>query len=251
MTKENVLFSIIGVLLGFIVGFIFANSVNQRGPSTSVPAVTAGVGADGLPQNHPQLPVNAVKEQPPGMQAAVDDAAKQAKAAPNSFDAQMRAASGFAQINRYDEALDYLLRANELRPDDYEVVVQLGNANFEMGRFEAAERWYAAALVKQPEDVNVRTDLGLTFYFRKPNDIERAIQEFRRSLQYDPRHELTLQNITAVLTDKGDMSEAQTTLARLEQVNPTNPAIRKLREGIEASGGRARSAPGGTANPAR
>ena len=31
MSKENILFSVVGVLLGFIVGFAFANTVNQRG----------------------------------------------------------------------------------------------------------------------------------------------------------------------------------------------------------------------------
>ncbi|MEJ7618808.1 MAG: hypothetical protein WKF30_17960 [Pyrinomonadaceae bacterium] len=31
MTKDNILFTIIGLLAGSIVGFMFANTVNQRG----------------------------------------------------------------------------------------------------------------------------------------------------------------------------------------------------------------------------
>ena len=31
MNKENVLFSIVGVLIGFIVGFVFANTANRSG----------------------------------------------------------------------------------------------------------------------------------------------------------------------------------------------------------------------------
>lgn len=248
MSKDNILFSIIGVLLGFIIGFFFANTVNQR---AAAPTSTAGANTSGLPSDHPQVPTNAVKDQQ-AMQAAVEEAAKRAKGAPDDFDAQMRAATGYGQLGRYDEALDFLLRANELRPNDYEVVVQLGNANFELERYEAAERWYSAALVKKPDDVNVRTDLGLTFFFRQPKMADRAIEEFRRSLQYDPRHELTLQNITAVLSERGDFDEARMMLARLEKVNPSNRALARLREDIEKKGsapaGDTSAAGGGNAN---
>src|SRR3712207_8650423 len=46
----------------------------------------------------------------------------------------------------------------------YETIVQLGNNNFEARRYETAERWYKEALAKKPDDVNVRTDLGLTYF---------------------------------------------------------------------------------------
>ncbi|HVF27027.1 MAG TPA: tetratricopeptide repeat protein [Pyrinomonadaceae bacterium] len=232
MTKDNILFSIIGVLLGFIIGFFFANTVNQR---AAAPSPSASANSSGLPADHPQVPTNAVKDQQ-ALQAAVEEAAKRAGESPNDFDAQMRAATGYGQLGRYEEALDFLLRANEIRPSDYETVVQLGNANFELERYEAAERWYSAALVKKPDDVNVRTDLGLTFFFRKPKDADRAIEEFRRSLRYDPRHELTLQNIAAVLTDNKNFEEARVMLARLEKVNPNNRALDRLRDDIAKSG---------------
>ncbi len=240
MTKENVLFSIIGVLLGFIVGFIFANSVNQsafstaprnRVAATTVPGTNQPNINGNLPPDHPQLPMNAVRDQQ-ALQTAIEETTKRAKEAPDNFEAQVKAADSLGQAGRYTEAIDYLLQANKLRPDNVEVVIQLGNANFELERYEAAERWYSAALVKKPDNVNVRTDLGLTFYFRKPNNVDRAIEEFRRSLQYDPQHELTLQNITVVLTDRGDVDEARATLARLEEVNPNNRVLPKLREDL-------------------
>src|SRR5256885_1268680 len=52
MSKENILFSVVGVLLGFIVGFAFANTVNQRGIA---PTAQAGQQTAGLPPDHPPI----------------------------------------------------------------------------------------------------------------------------------------------------------------------------------------------------
>jgi tetratricopeptide (TPR) repeat protein len=235
MTKENVLFSIIGLLLGLIIGFIATNAINQRGAGVSPrPQQTARptTSQSDLPPDHPAVPSNGVAE-PGQMQAAVTEAIQKARNEPDNFEAQMEAAQLYYQIRRYNEAIEFLLRANQLRPDSYEAVVALGNTYFDADKFKEAEQWYTAALIKNPDDINVRTDLGLTFLFREPPDIDRAIQEFRRSLQRDPRHEQTLQNLTVALTRKGDAKEAQATLARLEEVNPSSQGLSKLRSDLE------------------
>jgi tetratricopeptide (TPR) repeat protein len=82
------------------------------------------------------------------------------------------------------------------------------------------------------DDINVRTDLGLTFIFRDPPNYDRAIQEFNRSLQIDPGHIQTLQNLTVAYTKKGDVEKAKSTLAKLEQLDPSNAAVSKLRDDI-------------------
>jgi hypothetical protein len=38
MTRDNLLFAIIGILLGFIVGFIFASNIMQREAAMSSPS---------------------------------------------------------------------------------------------------------------------------------------------------------------------------------------------------------------------
>jgi tetratricopeptide (TPR) repeat protein len=232
MNKENVLFSIIGLLLGCIVGFIFANSVNQQGAAPRQPP-PARQNAN-LPPDHPAVPSNGVADQGAAMQEEVTAQIQQARNEPNNFDAQMKAADLFYQIHRFDQAIEFLLKANQLRPDAYEPIVKLGNANFETGNYETAEKWYVAALIKNPEDVNVRTDLGLTFYLRNPPDYERAIKEYRGSLQRDPRHEQSLQNLVVVLTRVGNAREADDALAKLQEVNPSNEALPKLRSDLEA-----------------
>jgi tetratricopeptide (TPR) repeat protein len=235
MTKDNILFGIVGLLLGLIIGFLFTNSINQRMAATG--SITAPVtqNANTLPAGHPDIgsskgaPAGGVQ---PEVQAAIDDARKQ----PDNFDAQVKAADLYNQIERFDGAIEFLKRANQLKPDNYEVVVHLGNANFDSDHYQEAEKWYMAALAKKPDDINVRTDLGLTFIFREPPNYDRAIQEFQRSLETDPNHIQTLQNLTVAYTKKGDAAKANATLAKLAGVDASNEAIPKLREDIKNIG---------------
>jgi tetratricopeptide (TPR) repeat protein len=227
MNKENVLFSLVGGLLGFIVGFVFANTVNKGG----VVAPAAGQQVEGLPPGHPA--VDPSRLQPQADMAAVTAALKLADDQPDNFDAQTAAARFATQVERYDDAVKYLTRANRIKPDDYDTVVGLGNACFDGEKFADAERWYAQALAKKPDDVNVRTDMGLTFLLREPAQFDRAIAEFKQSLQREPSHVQTLQNLTVAYTRKGDAASAQAVLAKLETASPQNPALAQLRADIE------------------
>jgi tetratricopeptide (TPR) repeat protein len=235
MSKENILFSIIGLLLGLIIGFLVTNSINQSGGASRTQSARGAQQTSELPPNHPAIPSNGVADSQQQMTppAEVTEAIQKARNEPNNFEAQMKAAELFYQIRRYDEAIDFLLRANQLRPDSYETIVALGNTYFDAEKYKEAEQWYTAALIKNPDDINVRTDLGLTFLFREPPDLDRAIKEFRKSLERDPRHEQTLQNLTVALTRKGDAKEARATLARLEEVNPKSDALDKLRSDLD------------------
>lgn len=224
MSKENVLFVIIGLLGGLIIGFIFANSVNQRAAVTFAgPAVQNA----NMPPGHPEVPGAG------GMQPEVQAAIDQAKKEPDNFDAQLKAAEFYYQIQRFDGSIEFLKRANQLRPDSREVIVHLGNAYFDSGKYDDAEKWYSSALDKKADDVNVRTDLGLTYMFRDTPDYDRAIQEFKRSLELDPNHAPTLQNLTVAYTKKGDAARANQTLATFEVLDPANESIAKLREDIQ------------------
>lgn len=249
MNKENVLYTVIGLLLGYVVAFTFVTYVNRR-ETLNLAQGAAGRGGNLSPNNSGGPEDEALRAQ-------VEQASARARENKDDFDAQLTAAELHARVGQFEESIDFLTRANELRPDDYEVVVGLGNLNYESRRWEMAERWYKEALKKRPDDVNVRTDLGLTFFLRQPSDIESALTEFRQSLQRDPRHELTLQNMTVVLTRKASieteaaparkksLEEAEQMLAKLQTVNPNNEALPNLRDAVE----RARSSlttPAGT-----
>jgi tetratricopeptide (TPR) repeat protein len=222
VNKENVLFCIVGLLVGLIIGFMFANSVNQNATLQKATRQNSN-----LPAGHPDLSGEGGMTQGgsiPEVQAAIEKARND----PNNFEAQMQAAELFFQIQRFEGALEFLTRANKLKPDDYGVIVQLGNANFDADKYEEAEKWYTTALTKKPDDVNVRTDLGLTFVFRPNPNYDRAIQEFKRSLEKDPNHVQTLQNLTVAYSKKGDLANASylTTACRAQQ--PDKLAVKNV-----------------------
>jgi len=230
MKKENILYSVVGALLGFIVGFAFANTANRQGYASAqtTAAAVQTQQAQELPPGHP--PVDGANAGPDA--EALAAATKLASEQPDNFDAQAHAARLSYAAHRYDEAIRLFTRADVLRPGDGDVLAGLGNTNFDAERFEEAGRWYADALRLRPDDVNLRTDLGLTFFFREPRDIERAVKEFRASLARDPRHVQTLQNLTVALITKGDAEAARATLAKLEEVNPQSPALPRLRSDL-------------------
>ena len=208
-----------------MIGFFFANSVNQGGVLAGPAAATQG-GA--LPAGHPNIPGGNGGGSIPEVQAAIE----RARQNPTDFEAQMKAAELYYQIQRFDGAIEFLKKANELQPENYETLVNLGNAYFDAGKYEDAEKSYEKALTKKTDDLNVRTDLGLTFIFRDAPNYDRAIQEFKRVLDADANHIQALQNLTVAYTKKSDKSNASATLTRLEQADANNEAISKLRDEI-------------------
>src|SRR5256885_1662925 len=81
MNKENILFSVVGVLLGFIVGFAFANTVNQRG--AAAPTAQSSQQTAGLPPDHPPITGDGVAgAQPRADTAGLCGAAESASTGP-------------------------------------------------------------------------------------------------------------------------------------------------------------------------
>jgi tetratricopeptide (TPR) repeat protein len=147
MTRDNLLFAIIGILFGFIVGFMFASNMSQRGVQEQ-----AGQSRGSLPADHPPIQSGGNSQDPQQVFAQVQESMARARNEPKNFDAQVTAARLEYQIGRYDEAVGFLLKANQLQPDNYDVIVMLGAANLEAGHYDMADKWYKIALQKKPQD---------------------------------------------------------------------------------------------------
>jgi tetratricopeptide (TPR) repeat protein len=229
VNKDNILFGIIGLLAGVIIGYLVTSSINRSVPIATPagpPGVTANPSVE-LPPDHP--PTGGGGAAGGGMQGEVAAAIDRARNEPNDFAAQMKAAGLYYQIKRYESALEFYERAQKIKPNDFDTLTSLGNVTFDLNRYPEAARWYEQALKLRPNDANVRTDLGLTYFLREPRDLDRAISTYRASLGYDPRHEKTLQNLITALLEKGDAASAHGFLGKLEQVNPNNEALAQFR----------------------
>jgi Flp pilus assembly protein TadD len=182
MSRENLLFAIIGILLGFIVGFMWASSMSQKTASQQAAATQA------LPADHQNA------GNPQGMQAEVTASIEKARSEPKNFDAQVKAAELYYQIQRYDQAIEYLLKANQLKPTDYQTVKILGMVNLDAGHYDTAEKWYRAAMKMKSDDVMV------------------------------------LSGLAAVTLQKGDAKAAEDAIAQLEKVDPNSEDLPQFRD---------------------
>src|SRR5438067_7090923 len=188
MNRDNFLFAIIGLLLGFIFGFMLHGVMSQRDAIRPV-----STQAQSLPPNHPAVG-NDQGGDPQQVFQQVQAAMKQARENPNDFDAQVTAAKLEYPVQRYEQVIEYLLKANQLKPDNYEVLAMLGEANMDATHYDAAEKWYRAALVKKPDDVPV------------------------------------IDGLCAVLLSKSDAKNAETEINKLAKIDPTNQDLQQFRD---------------------
>src|SRR5215217_9576687 len=113
MSRENLLFAIIGILLGFIVGFMLASSMAQK---TAMQQTASS--SQTMPADHPPVGAQNAPD-PQKMREEVAASLEKARKEPQNFEAQVKAAELYYQIQRYDQALEFLLKANQLKPTDY------------------------------------------------------------------------------------------------------------------------------------
>ncbi len=139
-----------------------------------------------MPADHP-----AVDPSNPGtpgqMQAEVTASLDKARNNPTDFDAQLKAAELYYQIQRFDSALEFLEKANKLRPDDYDTIVALGLVNLDAARYDAALKWYRAAFAKKPDDVRVLA--GMCAAALGKGDIKAAEQAIAQLEKFDAKSE--------------------------------------------------------------
>jgi tetratricopeptide (TPR) repeat protein len=259
MSTRNILFCLIGLVLGFSVGFLLANRIVPAGgratveataPADSQPAATAAPGTAGpidptqtggpLPPGHPDIS-NVASDgspaDPNGVAATNVDAQKAMEAADaktGDFKLQMEAAETFYRLKAYDKAALYLDRAIKLKPRDAGALALAGHAKYDAGDHTAAASFYERALAVEPNNADVRADLGNTYTQRQPPDLRRAVEEYRKAIKINPRHEIALQNMASVAAQLGDKAAAREAVEQLAAANPSNPTLTALRSAVEA-----------------
>jgi tetratricopeptide (TPR) repeat protein len=253
--SKNILLCIVGLMLGFGAGFFIANKITGSFPAAPV-ATTANNASSESPDSAPPLdPNQAGAPLPPGhpdidsaaapgansnpngiaaTNAEAQAAMEAADGKPKDFDLQMNAAATFYKLKAYDKAALYLQRAIDLKPRDFDALSAMGNTKYDAGDFPAAATFYERALAVQPQNAEVQTDLGNTYFQRQPPDFRRAIEEYRKTLKIDPRHEKALQNIAAAALQLGDKAAAREAIEQLAVANPNNQYLEGLRSNLDS-----------------
>ena len=151
-----------------------------------------------MPADHPPVAGDSSAGNPQQVFAQVQAAMKEAREQPSNFDAQVTAAKLEYQVQRFDQAIEFLLKANQLRPDTFDVMAMLGVANMDAGHYDVAEKWYRAALAKKPDDIVV------------------------------------LDGLCAVLLSKGDAKAAEAAIDKLAKLDSSNQDLAQFRDQLNS-----------------
>jgi tetratricopeptide (TPR) repeat protein len=198
VTKDNLLSASIGVLLGFIAGYMLHEMLIARQPPRLTPEMRAQIVAS--PDSAGGAPM---QEAPP--QAAAGGPAS-------------------AEVQELQARL-------QQNPDDTEAILRLANLNFDISNWGRAQELYARYLELNPQDVNVMTDLGISY--RATRQFDQALALFDQAQKVDPQHWQSYYNEVVVLAfDLKRLDDADRTLATLQQMQPGNPQVAELASAV-------------------
>ena len=239
MSKNTILVAIASGLVGFIVGFLFTNTLN-RNEAVNNAAIPANIPPGQM--TNPQATTLTPQE--------IQERIAMADNTPNDFNFQKnlglslyRYASLKEQPDILPDAIRILKRALDMDPVDRDVVIGLGNAYFDTGYFNkdnaalvTAREYYNKALERVPTDSDVRADLALTYFLHDPPDFDSAVAQFEKGLTDNPRNKRALQFLAQTYIKQGNLEKATATVERLKAADPTDPSIDNLRSEIAKAG---------------
>jgi tetratricopeptide (TPR) repeat protein len=155
-------------------------------------------------------------------------AAAQAPAAPQSPGASNTRAAVLDETQ-----VKALQTVAEREPANATPRVQLGNLYFDAERYPDAIKWYAEALKIVPNDVNVSTDLGVSYYYS--NQPDKALEQFDHSLKLDPKHGKTLLNVGIVKAfGKQDLDGATKAWQEVMKIAPDSPEGQAAKRALDS-----------------
>jgi tetratricopeptide (TPR) repeat protein len=239
MEKNTVLYIIIALLVGFVGGFLLANNLNrsemllgrsvQSSNSSGQPGA-ANAGEPELSDAEIQMKIDEADRNPTNL----------------DFNKQLgiglyRYAAMKSSVPLLIEASRILNRAHSIDAKDHDILVAYGNAEFDLGffqkdpaKFASARDIYTKALAEKPDDVDVQTDLSISYLLQGTPDLDKAVAGLKKAQTIDPKHTRSLQFLVEAYTRQSNVKEAETALARLRDLDPKNQQLGDLTARLEA-----------------
>jgi tetratricopeptide (TPR) repeat protein len=144
---------------------------------------------------------------------------------------------------RYGEALDALRQADDLLPDDPDIMITLSGAMIMAGKWNAAERFLEEAVTKRPENPRLWLNLAaarlgrLEFSTRQRQ--EQAIAAYERAIELDPVAPSAHYNVGLIHAERQDWEQAIRWFEAAIRANPADKDARlwlkRARAAYEAS----------------
>ena len=124
-------------------------------------------------------------------------------------------------------AIQPLLEELKSRPNDSELLANIGNQYYDGRDYAKAIEYYEKSLKLTPKNVDIRTDMGAAIWYW--GDPERAVREYEQALKDQPNYPQTLFNMGVVKWQgKHDCKAALELWERLLAADPNYPERQKV-----------------------
>ena len=124
------------------------------------------------------------------------------------------------QSGRYDEAIESIGRAIQLRNDNSSYHYNLGNALMTRGRIGEAIVHYERALFLEPDQADTCSNVGIAF--TELGRIDEAISHYERALILDSGHINAHNNLGVALVQQGKIDEALPHFRQVLTIDPNH-----------------------------
>ena len=135
----------------------------------------------------------------------------------SAFEARYLAAQALTSTDRIEEAIEHFEAAREFRADYLPVHLHLGYLSERLGRNDDARRHFTTAL-EYGDDSHAR--LGLGRVELADGNVDRAVEELRRSVALDGRNTSALTTLSGALRRAGEVEESERIARRAAGLPP-------------------------------
>jgi tetratricopeptide (TPR) repeat protein len=130
----------------------------------------------------------------------------------------------YSEMGNLRAAASILRRAEELFPDAQEILFLLGSLHIKMGEFDRALTYLK--MLSRRKLPHVHFNMGIAFYYK--DDLKRAEEQFRLTLQYDPHFPKINESLGELLLKRGAFAEAIEHLKRGVDTDPYSAVVHHL-----------------------
>ena len=136
-----------------------------------------------------------------------------------------------AQIKKFEESKDLLIRSIKIKSYHADSHNNLGNVYKELGNFIEASRSYKKAISIDPKNVNFLNNYALTLYLVK--NYQKCIDTYNKALSYDPGNTVINFNLAFAYKKIGKYEKSMNCLQIVLKKNPNNKNAKNIYENIK------------------
>jgi tetratricopeptide (TPR) repeat protein len=158
MTRDNVLFTLCGLLAGFIVGYFVATSGHAPAPATSAAAPSAAPSTSNG-TDAPLVPTSAE------LASRIKDLGTASARQPENMELKVQLGNAFYDAGDWKAAADAYEKALPNKGSDPNLLTDLGSCYRNLGRFDKALEMYEKAQAVQPTHAQSLLNMALIYVF--------------------------------------------------------------------------------------